>query len=262
MAAGLAFMAVCSTMALGQPSQPVTPPPATPVPAAPAPAVPIEAKPAPAKDAEPAKAELTYATIETSMGNIVIELDGKNAPISMANFWSYANKGHYEGTLFHRVIPGFMIQGGGHAEDMTLKPTDAQIKNEWRNGLKNVRGTVSMARLGGNADSASSQFFINTVDNPGLDRPQPDGAAYAVFGKVVAGMDVVDAIRNVKTGVKSGMRDVPLENVVIKKARKATDEEIAKGKAAAPGTPAAPAAPKPTIIAPTEAPKAPTEPKK
>jgi len=105
MAAGLAFMAVCSTMALGQPSQPVTPPPATPAPAAPAPAVPTEAKPAPAKDAEPAKAELTYATIETSMGNIVIELDGKNAPISMANFWSYANKGHYEGTLFHRVIP-------------------------------------------------------------------------------------------------------------------------------------------------------------
>jgi cyclophilin family peptidyl-prolyl cis-trans isomerase len=123
--------------------------------------------------------------------------------------------GHYEGTVFHRVISSFMIQGGGHTADLSKRTTNKPIKNEWKNGLKNVKGSVAMARLGGNPDSATSQFFINVVDNPFLDKPQPDGAAYAVFGKVIAGLDVVEAIRKVKTGTKGGMGDVPLEPVTI-----------------------------------------------
>ncbi|MBL8877389.1 MAG: peptidyl-prolyl cis-trans isomerase [Phycisphaerae bacterium] len=158
-------------------------------------------------------------TLTTSHGEIVLELDPKNAPISTENFIAYVKSGHYEGTVFHRVIDSFMIQGGGHTADLKKKPTQAPIKNEWKNGLKNTRGTVAMARLGGDADSATSQFFINTVDNAFLDRPQPDGAAYAVFGKVVSGMDVVDKIRKVKTGNKQGMGDVPLEPVTIMQAQ-------------------------------------------
>jgi cyclophilin family peptidyl-prolyl cis-trans isomerase len=156
--------------------------------------------------------------ITTSKGDITIELDAAKAPISTENFLAYVNSGHYAGTIFHRVIPNFMIQGGGHTADMAKKPTNKPIKNEWKNGLKNLKGTVAMARLGGDADSATSQFFINTVDNAFLDRPQPDGAAYAVFGKVTAGMDVVEAIRHVKTGTKHGHGDVPVEPVTITKA--------------------------------------------
>lgn len=158
-------------------------------------------------------------TLTTSHGDIVLELDPKNAPISTENFIAYVKSGHYEGTVFHRVIDSFMIQGGGHTADLSKKATNKPIKNEWKNGLKNVRGAVAMARLGGNADSATSQFFINTVDNAFLDRPQPDGAAYAVFGKVVNGMDVVDKIRKVKTTTKQGMGDVPVEPVTITKAQ-------------------------------------------
>lgn len=157
--------------------------------------------------------------LTTSHGEIVLELDPKNAPISTENFIAYVKSGHYEGTVFHRVIDSFMIQGGGHTADLKKKPTQDPIKNEWKNGLKNTRGTVAMARLGGDADSATSQFFINTVDNAFLDRPQPDGAAYAVFGKVVSGMDVVDKIRKVKTGNKQGMGDVPVEPVTIMQAQ-------------------------------------------
>lgn len=157
--------------------------------------------------------------ITTNHGDIIIELDAKNAPISTENFVAYVKSGHYDGTVFHRVIDTFMIQGGGHTADLKKKATNAPIKNEWKNGLKNVRGSVAMARLGGDADSATSQFFINTVDNAFLDRPQPDGAAYAVFGKVTKGMDVVDKIRKVKTGTKQGMGDVPLEPVTIQQAR-------------------------------------------
>jgi len=157
--------------------------------------------------------------LTTSHGEIVLELDPKNAPISTENFVAYVKSGHYEGTVFHRVIDSFMIQGGGHTADLSKKTTNKPIKNEWQNGLKNTKGTVAMARLGGNPDSATSQFFINTVDNAFLDRPQPDGAAYAVFGKVVSGMDVVEKIRKVKTTTKQGMGDVPVEPVTIMQAQ-------------------------------------------
>ncbi|MDX2116601.1 MAG: peptidylprolyl isomerase [Planctomycetota bacterium] len=157
--------------------------------------------------------------LSTSKGDITIQLDAQKAPVSSKNFVEYVNAGHYDGTIFHRVINGFMIQGGGYTPDMKQKKTNAAIANEWRNGLKNKRGTIAMARLGGNPDSATCQFFINVVDNDFLDRPQPDGAAYAVFGAVTQGMEVVDAIKAVKTGVKSGMGDVPVEAVVITSAK-------------------------------------------
>ena len=172
-----------------------------------------EAKPQPA----PATAKVKI-TIETSKGNIDLELDGEKAPISAKNFVSYVKKGHYAGTIFHRVIQGFMIQGGGFTADMNQKPTDAPIKNEASNGLKNDRGTISMARTS-IPDSATCQFFINLVDNKGLDAPNPDGVGYAVFGKVTKGMDIVDAIAAAPTGVKNGMRDVPTDTIEIKSAK-------------------------------------------
>ncbi|MCW5775453.1 MAG: peptidyl-prolyl cis-trans isomerase [Phycisphaeraceae bacterium] len=151
----------------------------------------------------------------TSMGEIVLELDGENAPVTTGNFLAYLDDGHYNGTIFHRVIDGFMIQGGGFTPDMKQKRTRPGIANEWRNGLKNRRGTIAMARLGGKPDSATAQFFINVKDNAFLDQPQSDGAAYAVFGKVVEGMDVVDSIKAVRTGNKAGHDDVPVHPVVI-----------------------------------------------
>ncbi len=153
--------------------------------------------------------------METSLGNIKIELFQKESPESVKNFLSYVKKGFYNGTTFHRVIPGFMVQGGGFTANMNQKSTGKPIKNEAVNGLKNDRGTLAMARTG-NPDSATSQFFINLVNNSGLNRPQPDGHGYAVFGKVIEGMDVVDRIAGVKTGVRMGMRDVPLDPVEIK----------------------------------------------
>lgn len=200
------------------------------------------AKPAPAVPAAPAAAapaadKLVFAKLSTSKGDIILELNETKAPLSVANFVQYIKDGHYDGTSFHRVIGNFMIQGGGFTPDMKQKDTRGPIKNEWKNGLKNMRGTISMARTNV-ADSATSQFFINVVDNGGLDMPR-DGAAYAVFGRVIGGMDVVDAIRNVKTGMKGGMRDVPLEDVMITKASLLTADE-AKA-AAAPAAPAAPA---------------------
>ncbi len=153
--------------------------------------------------------------MDTSLGKIKIELFAKEAPISVKNFLAYVDKGFYGGTIFHRVINGFMIQGGGFTTDFHQKQTDAPIKNEAGNGLKNDRGTIAMARTGA-PDSATSQFFINVVDNAGLNRPSPDGYGYAVFGKVISGMDVVDKIKSVKTGMKMGMRDVPETPVVIK----------------------------------------------
>lgn len=161
---------------------------------------------------------MTRVQITTSKGPITIELDPKNAPISTENFLAYVKSGGYDGTIFHRVIANFMIQGGGFSSDLKKKATTRAIKNEWKNGLKNSRGAVAMARLGGNPDSATNQFFINVVDNAFLDRPQPDGAAYAVFGKVVEGMDTVDAIKSSRTTSKGGMDDVPVEPVVIEKA--------------------------------------------
>jgi peptidyl-prolyl cis-trans isomerase A (cyclophilin A) len=136
--------------------------------------------------------------METSLGGIKIELFEKEAPISVKNFLSYAKSGFYNDTIFHRVIPGFMAQGGGFTADRKQKPTKAAIRNEAANGLKNDRGTIAMARTSA-PDSATAQFFINVVNNNMLNRPNPDGAGYAVFGKVLEGMDVVDKIVNVKT---------------------------------------------------------------
>ena len=158
------------------------------------------------------------ATIETNLGNIELELDEKKAPITVKNFAGYAKSGHYNDTIFHRVINGFMIQGGGFTADMNQKPTKEPIRNEAMNGLKNARGTIAMARTMV-VDSATSQFFINLVDNSFLDfrNPSPQGFGYAVFGKVTKGMEVVDQIAKVRTGSRGMHQDVPAEAVVIKK---------------------------------------------
>ena len=158
----------------------------------------------------------------TTAGDLRIELDDDKAPISVANFLSYVNKGFYDDTIFHRVIKNFMIQGGGFESGMVQKPTDANIQNEAKNGLKNDKYTLAMARTSA-PHSASSQFFINTTNNGFLNNEQAqDGWGYAVFGKVVEGIDVVDAMGSVKTGRKGFHDDVPLEDVKIIKA-----EEIA-----------------------------------
>ncbi|MBO7483093.1 MAG: peptidyl-prolyl cis-trans isomerase [Kiritimatiellae bacterium] len=158
------------------------------------------------------------ATVETSMGTITIALDEGKAPETVRNFVEYAKSGHYDGTIFHRVIDGFMIQGGGFTRDMNQKPTRAPIRNEAMNGLKNARGTIAMARTMV-VDSATSQFFINLVDNDFLDftSPTPQGFGYAVFGAVTDGMDVVDAIAKVKTGYSGPHQNVPEEPVVIRR---------------------------------------------
>ncbi|MDH4451313.1 MAG: peptidylprolyl isomerase [Rhodoferax sp.] len=152
-------------------------------------------------------------------GVITIELDQDKAPASVANFLAYVRKGHYNNTIFHRVIPGFMIQGGGMEPGMSQKPTDTPIQNEANNGLKNTVYTVAMARTG-DPHSATAQFFINVADNGFLNHtaPSQQGWGYAVFGKVIAGTDVVDAIKGVKTGRKGFHDDVPKEDVVITQA--------------------------------------------
>ncbi len=173
------------------------------------------------------------ATIETSMGSITVELDDEKAPITVKNFLDYAASGHYDGTIFHRVIDGFMIQGGGFTKAMDQKPTKAPIKNEAANGLTNKRGTIAMARTMV-VDSATSQFFINLVDNDFLNfrAPTPQYYGYAVFGKVTDGMDVVDRIAKVKTGFAGPHQNVPEEPIVIKKVHVAA--EPAATSAAAP----------------------------
>lgn len=155
---------------------------------------------------------------ETSEGTIVIELAPQAAPKTVENFLAYVKSGHYNGTVFHRVISGFMIQGGGFTPDMKEKPTRGTIPLESQNGLKNTRGTVAMARRG-DPNSASSQFFINVVDNARLDYPNPDGNGYAVFGKVVEGMDVVDKIRAAPTDTRGPHQNVPVTPVVVKTAK-------------------------------------------
>ncbi|MCK4873944.1 MAG: peptidylprolyl isomerase [Phycisphaerales bacterium] len=152
--------------------------------------------------------------MHTTMGDIVIELDQAAAPITCANFLRYADRGFFDGTIIHRVVPGFVIQGGGLTQDMSEKPTDLPIKNEWRNGLSNVRGAVAMARVGGEADSATSQFFINLVDNAMLDEAR-DGAAYAVFGAVISGMEIVDQIAAVQTETRGEHAGVPVEPIIV-----------------------------------------------
>ncbi|NLW48277.1 MAG: peptidyl-prolyl cis-trans isomerase [Firmicutes bacterium] len=161
----------------------------------------------------------TQVILDTTMGSIVIELYQDKAPISVANFLDYLDSGFYNGTIFHRVIPNFMIQGGGFTEDMDEKKTGSPIKNEAGNGLPNLRGTIAMARTR-IVDSATSQFFINTIDNFFLNHQDnsPDGYGYCVFGKVIEGMEVVDAIQNLPTGTYGYFEDVPLESVLIKTA--------------------------------------------
>lgn len=162
-----------------------------------------------------AAAESPQVVLETSKGTIVIELDADKAPQTVENFLGYVESGFYDGTSFHRVIPGFMVQGGGFTADLGHKPTRAPIQNESKNGLSNLRGTIAMARTN-DPHSATAQFFINLVDNRNLDAR--GGWGYAVFGKVVEGMDAVDAIAKVRTGPRNGMGDVPIEAVVIQKA--------------------------------------------
>ncbi len=178
-----------------------------------------EAKPAEPKPAETAPAPKTKVkvTLETSKGAIELELDAEKAPISVANFAAYAKAGFYEGTIFHRCIPGFMIQGGGMAEDMSPKKGGKPpIQNESKNGLKNARGTIAMARTN-DPQSATSQFFINVKDNTSLDYPSFDGWGYAVFGTVTKGLEVVDAIVSAPTTSKGFNKDVPVETVLITK---------------------------------------------
>ncbi len=186
-------------------------------------------------DSEPEKARefnnYEYVTFETSMGEMLIELNYEKAPISVENFVQYIEDGHYDGTVFHRVMSNFMIQGGGFTVDAEQKDVRDAIKNEWKNGLSNTKFSVAMARLGRQPDSATAQFFINVSDNAFLDQPR-DGAGYAVFGEVIDGKDVVDAIRQVQTAPKEtpngAMNDWPVENVVIKKAQMLPEDEASK----------------------------------
>ena len=267
---------VCTALALTffaglAAAQPGTAPATTPAPTVPK--APDAGKPADVKAPEATKAAATewlvYMILSTSEGDIALELDAAKAPITVANFVAYAEKGHYDGTIYHRVIKDFMIQGGGFAPDMSEKPTDAPIKNEFTNKLSHKRGTIAMARKGGSpaaVDSATSQFFINVDNNDGsvkynLDRPQSDGGGYAVFGKVIAGMEVVDKIRMTTTGSapnpaaptnpRAAFTDVPVQPVTInsvKKVSKADAEKLIN--AAAPAAPAAPAVPAPAPASP------------
>ena len=157
--------------------------------------------------------------LETTMGNIVLELDREHAPATVDNFLAYVNDGFYDGTIFHRVIDGFMIQGGGYTADFSRKETRPPIQNEADNGLKNTRGSIAMARTQ-DPHSASAQFFINVADNSALDHKARDarGWGYAVFGRVADGMGVVDKIRTQTTGVQAGFRDVPRKTITITRA--------------------------------------------
>ena len=168
---------------------------------------------------KPTNRKVKMVKLQTNFGSITLELDAKAAPETVANFLQYVKDGHYDGTIFHRVIDGFMIQGGGFTAEMEQKPTRAQIQNEAQNGLKNVTYSIAMARTP-DPHSASSQFFINVGDNAFLDfrAPNAQGFGYCVFGKVTEGQDVVDRIRKVRTGNRAGHQDVPVENVIIEHA--------------------------------------------
>jgi peptidyl-prolyl cis-trans isomerase B (cyclophilin B) len=173
-----------------------------------------------------------YATLSTSLGDIKLELNAEKAPKTVLNFLKYVKEGHYDGTIFHRVIDGFMIQGGGFDADMKQKNVVAPIMNEANNGLKNDNYTIAMARTN-DPHSATAQFFINVNDNAFLNHtsPTPQGWGYAVFGKVISGQEVVDAIKKVKTSNKGFHQDVPVEPVVIIKATtEVTGEIIADGE--------------------------------
>lgn len=183
----------------------------------------------PAQPAPKAEAQMVYVLLKTNKGDITLELNQEKAPASVANFLSYVDKKHYDGTIFHRIIAGFMIQGGGTDTNGKEKQTDKPIKNEWKNGLKNVKYSIAMARKGGpmGPDSATCQFFINTADNAGLDRPDQYGAAYAVFGKVVAGFENVEKIKNTPVVAdERGEVSKPTEMVKLESARRLTPDEV------------------------------------
>tara|TARA_B100001059_G_scaffold142966_1_gene142910 strand:- start:1850 stop:3076 length:1227 start_codon:yes stop_codon:yes gene_type:complete len=196
------------------------------------------------KVADPAKSKVSedpsdsspawdYVLMTTNKGDILVRLNKTQAPISTANFLKYANAGDYNGTIFHRVIGDFMIQGGGFDEKYEKRTGGAGIKNEWTNGLKNENYTIAMARLGGNPDSATNQFFINVKDNAFLDQPQPDGAAYAVFGHVIAGRKAVDAIRDTPTEDRGGaFITSPVDEVIIENVKQVDFKEAVKIAAA------------------------------
>ena len=160
---------------------------------------------------------MSQVTIKTNQGSLVVELNEQASPITVKNFESYVNKGFFSDTIFHRVIDGFMIQGGGFKKDMSQKKTDLPIKNEADNGLKNEKYSIAMARTS-IPDSATSQFFINVKDNDFLNYTGQSGPGYCVFGKVIEGQDVVDKIAKVSTGSANGHQDVPNENVIIQEA--------------------------------------------
>ena len=238
-AAWIALFAVLLIWAgCGSTPEPEAPPEETPAVAesAPPPAADVVEEPEPEPDVEPAAPEPTpkkaapkaepppapknpRVVISTSKGDMTVELYPDAAPETVKNFLSYVDEGFYAGTIFHRVIPGFMIQGGGHTPDLEKKPTKDPIRNEATNGLKNVRGTISMARTS-NPHSATSQFFINHADNAMLDNSPQQGWGYAVFGKVVEGLDVLDAIASAPTGNSGGMGDVPRETILIKSTKR------------------------------------------
>ena len=219
---------------------------------------PQEQKPAEAAPAQtaPAANGPVFVSLETSKGTIVLELDPAKAPISVENFMKYVKAGFYDSTAFHRIVPNFVVQGGGFDKELVQKPTNPPIKNEWTNGLKNAKGTISMARLP-SPDTATSQFFLNLKDNPALDGA--NGPGYAVFGKIVVGMNVLETLGQIRTapaegtdqtGTKRMFSDVPTERVMIVKASEITPEAAAKmiedataAAAAAPAAPVAPAAP-------------------
>ena len=234
-ASALASLAATAALAMQAPQAPAAP--ATP--AAPAPQAPAAAGP-------------VFVLLETSGGKILLELDPVKAPISVENFLGYVRGGFYDNTVFHRVVPNFVVQGGGFSAEMVQKQTRSPIKNEWTNGLKNAKGTISMARTS-DPNSATSQFFLNLKDNPALDGA--NGPGYAVFGKIVAGIDVLDAMGKARTapkevtdltGAKRMFPDVPAEPMRMVSAKEVPSDEAAKmieaAKAAAPAAPAAPAA--------------------
>jgi peptidyl-prolyl cis-trans isomerase A (cyclophilin A) len=177
-----------------------------------------------ANDTSPA-----YVRMTTSKGEVYLELNREKAPITVVNFLRYVEDEFYDGTIFHRVIANFLIQGGGFTEELRQKPTRAPIRNEWQNNLKNERGTIAMARTP-DPDSATAQFFINVRNNPNLDQPISGGAGYAVFGKVVHGMDVVDAIREVETTPRGQHANLPVTPVIIEKVRVISKEDVERAK--------------------------------
>ncbi|MEY4117989.1 MAG: hypothetical protein RLZZ116_1317, partial [Planctomycetota bacterium] len=207
---------------------------------------------APAPETKPAQAApaaaVEYCVFRTTKGDIVMELDRAKAPITVENFVGYVKDGFYDGTVFHRIVPNFVIQGGGFDTKGVQKKNKAPIANEWKNGLKNKRGTLSMARTN-NPNSATSQFFVSLKDNDSLDQPMSGGAGYAVYGKVIVGMEVVDEIAKVKRSIKNGMQDWPVEDIIVNKAEMISKEEAAKFLNAKPAV--APAAPAAAPAAPT-----------